>query len=298
VFPIVSDASAVPASPVLSVEGLGVGFRTEAGFAEVVRDVGFRVGRGRTLCIVGESGSGKSVTCHAILGLLAANGRITRGRVLFKGRDLATLPESELESIRGGAVGMVFQDPLGSLNPVRTIGRQIEETLRLHTGLTAGAARARALDLLGLVGIAEAEFRLASYPHQLSGGMAQRVMIAMALACEPDLLIADEPTTALDVTIQAQILDLLTRLKRELAMAMLFVTHDLGVVAQMADDVVVMRAGEVVESGPADAVLTAPRAPYTRELLAAAARLDDPAPVYCERAARSGASARSAEAAR
>jgi ABC-type dipeptide/oligopeptide/nickel transport system ATPase component len=285
-------------SAILHVDGLGVGFRTEAGFAEVVRDVGFRIERGRTLCIVGESGSGKSVTCHATLGLLAANGRITRGRVLFKDRDLAVLSEAELESIRGGAIGMVFQDPLGSLNPVRTIGRQIEETLRLHTGLKAGAVRARALDLMRLVGIAEPDFRLASYPHQLSGGMAQRVMIAMALACEPDLLIADEPTTALDVTIQAQILDLLGRLKRELSMAMLFVTHDLGVVAQMADDVVVMRAGEVVESGPADAVLTAPQAPYTRELLAAAARLDDPAPVYRARAAHAGAPAHAMEAAR
>jgi ABC-type dipeptide/oligopeptide/nickel transport system ATPase component len=270
---------------ILSVDGLGVGFRTSAGFAEVVRNVGFRIERGRTLCIVGESGSGKSVTCHAILGLLASNGRVTGGRILFKGRDLAGLREPELERIRGAEIGMVFQDPHGSLNPVHAIGRQIRETLRLHRGMSEAQAQRRAVELLSLVGIPEPELRLASYPHQLSGGMAQRVMIAMALSCEPDLLIADEPTTALDVTIQAQILDLLQRLKRELSMSILFVTHDLGVVAQMADDVVVMRHGEVVESGPAREVLTRPQAPYTRELLAAAARLDDPAPVYRARAA-------------
>jgi ABC-type dipeptide/oligopeptide/nickel transport system ATPase component len=174
----------------------------------------------------------------------------------------------------------VFQDPLGSLNPVHSVGRQLREVLRLHRGLDAVTSRRRSLELMSLVGIPEPELRLGSYPHQLSGGMAQRVMIAMALACEPDLLIADEPTTALDVTIQAQILDLLQRLKSELSMSILFVTHDLGVVAQMADDVVVMRHGQVVESGSLEDVFLRPRAAYTRELLGAAARLDDPAPVY------------------
>jgi ABC-type dipeptide/oligopeptide/nickel transport system ATPase component len=267
-------------TPILTVDRLGVGFLTASGFTEVVRDVSFTLGQGRTLCIVGESGSGKSVTCHAILGLLAANGRVTGGKVLFQDRDLTALSERELETIRGGRIGMVFQDPLGSLNPVHSVGRQLREVLRLHRGLDAAASRRRSLELLSLVGIPEPELRLASYPHQLSGGMAQRVMIAMALACEPDLLIADEPTTALDVTIQAQILDLLLRLKSELSMSILFVTHDLGVVAQMADDVVVMRHGQVVESGSLEDVFLRPRAAYTRELLGAAARLDDPAPVY------------------
>jgi ABC-type dipeptide/oligopeptide/nickel transport system ATPase component len=267
-------------TPILTVDRLGVGFGAAAGFTEVVREVSFTLGQGRTLCIVGESGSGKSVTCHAILGLLAANGRITGGEVLFHGRDLTSLSERELETIRGGRIGMVFQDPLGSLNPVHSVGRQLREVLRLHRGLDAVASRRRSLELMSLVGIPEPELRLGSYPHQLSGGMAQRVMIAMALACEPDLLIADEPTTALDVTIQAQILDLLQRLKSELSMSILFVTHDLGVVAQMADDVVVMRHGQVVESGSLEDVFLRPRAAYTRELLGAAARLDDPAPVY------------------
>jgi ABC-type dipeptide/oligopeptide/nickel transport system ATPase component len=267
-------------TPILTVDRLSVGFLSASGFTQVVREVSFTLGQGRTLCIVGESGSGKSVTCHAILGLLAANGRVTGGEVLFQGRDLTALSERELEPIRGGRIGMVFQDPLGSLNPVHSVGRQLREVLRLHRGLDAAAARRRSLELMGLVGIPEPELRLASYPHQFSGGMAQRVMIAMALACEPELLIADEPTTALDVTIQAQILDLLLRLKSELSMSILFVTHDLGVVAQMADDIVVMRHGQVVESGSLEDVFLRPRAAYTRELLGAAARLDDPAPVY------------------
>jgi ABC-type microcin C transport system duplicated ATPase subunit YejF len=225
------------------------------------------------------------VTCHAILGLLARNGRKTAGSILFKGDDLGLMRESQLERLRGDDIGMVFQDPVGSLNPVHTVGSQLRETLRLHRGLSDAQSRTRALDLMRLMGIPEPELRLKAYPHQLSGGLAQRVMIAMALACEPDLLIADEPTTALDVTIQAQILDLLNRLKREFAMAMLFVTHDLGVVAEMADDILVMRHGQVVESGEAQTVLSRPQAPYTRQLLEAAARLDDPAPVYRERAA-------------
>jgi ABC-type dipeptide/oligopeptide/nickel transport system ATPase component len=271
--------------PVLSVEGLRVGFRGTAGWADVLHDVGFSVDPGRTLCIVGESGSGKSITCQAILGILARNGRMTAGRILFEGRDLAALPEQELQRIRGGAIGMVFQDPLGSLNPVHTVGSQLNEALALHTPLSAAQRAARALELLEMVGIPEPRQRLRSYVHQFSGGMAQRVMIAMALACGPRLLIADEPTTALDVTIQAQILDLLNRLKAQLGMAMLFITHDLGVVAEMADDVVVMRQGRVVESAPAAQLFSDPRECYTQHLLAAMPRLDIRAPVYRPREA-------------
>jgi ABC-type dipeptide/oligopeptide/nickel transport system ATPase component len=269
---------------ILSVEGLSIGFRTDAGFAQVVHDVSFHVDRGKTLCVVGESGSGKSVTCQAILGLLPRNGRRTAGRVLFEGHDLCAMSERELESIRGKGIGMVFQDPLGSLNPVHTVGSQLRETLKLHTGLDAAGRRSRAVALLRLVGIPEPERRLDAYAHQLSGGMAQRVMIAMALACDPRLLIADEPTTALDVTIQAQILDLLNRLKAELGMGILFITHDLGVVSEMADDVVVMRHGRRVEGGPIGDVFDDPQMPYTRELLAAMPHLSRKAPVYRERA--------------
>lgn len=265
---------------VLSVQGLRVGFRTSAGYADVVHGVSFTVDQGRTLCLVGESGSGKSVTCQAILGLLTQKGRQTGGSILFQGRDLATLSERELLQVRGGGIGMVFQDPLGSLNPVHTVGRQLDETLRLHTRLDAAARGNRALELLEMVGIPEPRQRLASYVHQFSGGMAQRVMIAMALACEPRLLIADEPTTALDVTIQAQILELLNRLKAKLGMAILFITHDLGVVAEMADDVVVMRHGRIVEAAPVVQLFNKPNEAYTRELLAAMPRLDAPAPVY------------------
>jgi len=265
---------------VLSVQGLRVGFRTSAGFADVLHDVSFGVAQGRTLCIVGESGSGKSITCQAILGLLPRNGRQTGGRILFQDRDLALLPESELCQVRGGGIGMVFQDPLGSLNPVHTVGGLLDETLALHTPLKRGQRRARAIELLEMVGIPEPRQRLASHVHQFSGGMAQRVMIAMALACNPTLLIADEPTTALDVTIQAQILELLNRLKAELGMAILFITHDLGVVAEMADDVAVMRHGHIVETASAARLFAEPAEAYTRELLAAMPRLDTRAPVY------------------
>jgi len=270
----------VVSEPVLAVHGLHAGFRGAAGWTDVLHDVGFSVDAGRTLCIVGESGSGKSITCQAILGILPRNGRMTAGRILFEGRDLATLPEQALQRIRGGTIGMVFQDPLGSLNPVHTVGSQLHEALALHTDLSGSQRAARALELLEMVGIPEPRQRLASYVHQFSGGMAQRVMIAMALACGPRLLIADEPTTALDVTIQAQILDLLNRLKARLGMAMLFITHDLGVVAEMADDVVVMRHGRVVEAAPAKQLFARPREEYTRELLAAMPRLDIRAPVY------------------
>ena len=269
-------------APILSVEGLSVGFMTDAGFRETVHDVSFSVERGKTLGIVGESGSGKSVTCQAILGLLARNGRRTAGRILFDGRDLCAFSEREMETIRGKGIGMVFQDPLGSLNPVHTVGRQLRETLMLHTNLEEAGRQRRAVELLRMVGIPEPERRLASYAHQLSGGMAQRVMIAMSLACNPKLLIADEPTTALDVTIQAQILDLLNRLKSEIDMGILFITHDLGVVAEMADDVVVMRHGRQVETGHIRDVFARPQMAYTQELLAAMPHLNRKAPVYRE----------------
>jgi ABC-type dipeptide/oligopeptide/nickel transport system ATPase component len=271
--------------PLLDVDGLTVGFRTSTGYADVLHGVSFSARKGATTCIVGESGSGKSVTSQAVMGLLPPNGRRTAGRILFEGRDLAAAGESELESLRGRGIAMVFQDPLGSLNPVHTVGGQLREALRLHSKLSRAERQARAVELLRITGIPEPEQRLSAYAHQLSGGMAQRVMIAMALAGAPRLLIADEPTTALDVTIQAQILDLLNRLKHELGMTMLFITHDFGVVAEMADEIVVMRHGRVVETGPAARVLTAPEAPYTRELLAAMPRLDVPAPRYRERAA-------------
>ena len=265
---------------VLSVENLSVSFRTDSAVVTAVRDVSFTLERGQTLCIVGESGSGKSVTCQAILGLTAGNGQVTAGRVIFAGADLAKLPESALQKIRGRRISMIFQDPVASLNPIHSIGAQIGEALTLHERLSTVAARARAMELLRQVGIPEPERRLREYPHQLSGGMNQRVMIAMALACRPDLLIADEPTTALDVTIQAQILDLMRRLQTEIGMSILFITHDLGVVAEMADRVVVMRHGQVVESGSLQQVFGAPQQPYTRELLDLVPRLDTPAPQY------------------
>jgi ABC-type dipeptide/oligopeptide/nickel transport system ATPase component len=268
--------------PILSVEGLSVGFMTAAGFSETVDDVSFAVERGKTLCVVGESGSGKSVTCQAIMGLLPRNGRRTAGRILYEGRDLCALSEHEMEAIRGKGIGMVFQDPLGSLNPVHTVGRQLRETLMLHTDLDERGRRSRALELMRMVGIPEPERRLASYAHQFSGGMAQRVMIAMALACNPKVLIADEPTTALDVTIQAQILDLLNRLKSELGMGILFITHDLGVVAEMADDVVVMRHGRQVECGAIGEIFARPRMAYTQELLASMPHLNRKAPIFRE----------------
>jgi ABC-type dipeptide/oligopeptide/nickel transport system ATPase component len=277
--------AAADGPPLLAVEDLTVGFRTASGYATILEGVSFAVRKGCTTCVVGESGSGKSVSCQAVLGLLPGNGRRTGGRVLFEGRDLAALSEADMTTVRGRGIGMVFQDPLGSLNPVHSVGAQLRETLRLHTALSAPQRDARALELLRMVGIPEPRQRLDSYVHQFSGGMAQRVMIAMALAGEPRLLIADEPTTALDVTIQAQVLDLIARLKDELGMAVLFVTHDLGVVAEMADDVVVLRHGRVVESGPAARVLSAPQAGYTRELLAAMPRLDAPAPIYREASA-------------
>jgi oligopeptide/dipeptide ABC transporter ATP-binding protein len=233
-----------------------------------VIDVSFDVVAGETLCIVGESGSGKSVTAFSILRLVQPPGRIAGGRVLFRGRDLLTLPERELDKVRGGNIGFVFQEPMTALNPVFTIGNQIEETLAIHGVARGREATARATDLLRAVRMDDAERRLREYPHQLSGGLRQRALIAMALACHPSLLIADEPTTALDVTIQAEILDLLRDLKARLGLALILITHDLGVVAEMADRVAVMYAGRIVEQAPVRALFAQPKHPYTKGLLA------------------------------
>jgi len=252
----------------LQVENLRTCFHTRMGVMKAVDGVDLEVAEGRTLGIVGESGSGKSVTALSIMGLIERPGRVVEGsRILFEGRDLATLPEPQMQAIRGNAISMIFQEPMTSLNPVYTAGDQITEAIRLHRRLSARQARERAVALLGIVGIPSPAQRLSAYPHQMSGGMRQRVMIAMALACEPRLLIADEPTTALDVTIQAQILELLRELRARLGMSMILITHDLGVVAEMCDDVAVMYAGRVVERGPVNAIFRNPQHPYTEALL-------------------------------
>ncbi len=257
----------------LEVTALQTHFGTPDGVVRAVEGLSFTVAAGETLAIVGESGCGKSVTSMSILRLIATPpGRIA-GSIRFQGRELLALPEAEMRRIRGNEIAMIFQEPMTSLNPVLTIGRQITETLRLHQQLTAAAAEARAIETLVLVGIPAPERRVREYPHQLSGGMRQRVMIAMALACNPKLLIADEPTTALDVTIQAQILDLMRGLKQRIGSAIMLITHDLGVVAETAERVVVMYAGRKVEEAPVDALFARPLHPYTRGLMGAVPRL-------------------------
>jgi oligopeptide/dipeptide ABC transporter ATP-binding protein len=252
----------------LHVENLRTWFDSDRGPIRAVDGVDFEIEIGRTLGIVGESGSGKSVTALSVMRLIESPGHIAdESRIVFEGHDLATLAESEMERIRGDEISMIFQEPMTSLNPVYTVGEQIAEAVRIHEKLGAKEASARAVEMLELVGIPEAERRATDYPHQLSGGMRQRVMIGIALACNPKLLIADEPTTALDVTIQAQILELMTELRERLGMAMVLITHDLGVVAEMCDDVVVMYAGRVVERGPVEDVFTSPQHPYTEALL-------------------------------
>ena len=255
-------------TPLLDVDDLTTYFFTRDGVVRAVDGVSFKVERGEVLAIVGESGCGKSVTSLSIMRLIASPpGRYVKGRVLFEGRDLLQLPEPEMRKIRGDAISMIFQEPMTSLNPVLTIGRQIAEALVLHRGSSREQAAQRTVELLRLVRIPEAERRATQYPHELSGGMRQRVMIAMALACEPRLLIADEPTTALDVTIQAQILELMRELQRETGAAIVLITHDLGVVAEMAERVVVMYAGRKVEEAPVAELFARPRHPYTRGLL-------------------------------
>jgi len=256
------------AKPLLEVRGLVTRFLVGGKELRAVDGVSFDVAAGGTLGVVGESGSGKSVTALSILRLIAdPPGRVIGGEVRFEGRDLVSLPEPELRKIRGDRISMIFQEPMTSLNPVMTCGDQVAEPLVIHRGLSWKAARAEAAALFKRVGIGDPERRVHDYPHQMSGGMRQRVMIAMALACKPQLLIADEPTTALDVTIQAQILALLAELRRELGMALVLITHDLGIVAETCDDVVVMYAGQVVERAPARALYRAPRHPYTAGLL-------------------------------
>jgi oligopeptide/dipeptide ABC transporter ATP-binding protein len=260
--------------PLLSVEDLEVRFWTGRGIIHAVNGVSFDIAPGETLGIVGESGCGKSVTSLAILGILPRAGRVTNGSAHFEGRDLIGLPDDELRRIRGKEIAMIFQDPMTSLNPVLTIGRQIREALETHFDLEKDEAERRSAELLDRVGIPSAKSRVRDYPHQFSGGMRQRAMIAMALACEPKLLIADEPTTALDVTIQAQILDLLRELVAERDAALILITHDLGVVAGMCERINVMYAGMFMETGSAAQVFARPRHPYTLGLLQSVPRLD------------------------
>jgi oligopeptide/dipeptide ABC transporter ATP-binding protein len=260
--------------PLLEINNLVTTFHTPAGRVPAVDGVSLSIERGKTLGLVGESGCGKSVTAMSILRLVAAPGVIEEGEILLRDAsggvlNLVTLPEPRLREVRGGRIGMIFQEPMTSLNPVFTIGNQIAEAVLLHRDVSRAEARGRALEMLELVRMADPKRRLDEYPHQLSGGMRQRVVIAMALACEPDLIIADEPTTALDVTIQAQILDLLADLRERLGTAILLITHDLGVVAETCDDVAVMYAGRIVEQAPAAALFAKPRHPYTIGLLAA-----------------------------
>jgi peptide/nickel transport system ATP-binding protein len=253
----------------LKVENLQVEFKTRRGQALVLNGIDFELNAGETLCVVGESGCGKSMTALALLGLIPMPpGRVKDGRILFQGEDLLKAAPERMRAVRGNRISMIFQEPMTSLNPVFTVGDQIAESLRLHRGLDKAAARERAIDMLRQVGIPAPERRIDEYPHQLSGGMRQRVMIAIALACEPDILIADEPTTALDVTVQAQIFDLLRELQRDKGTAIVLITHDMGAVAEMADRVIVMYAGRVIEQGTTEEVIADSQHPYTRGLIA------------------------------
>ena len=269
-----ASGSAIPDSNLLEIERLAVSFRGESGEAVPVRGVSFDVRAGETMALVGESGSGKSVTSLAIMGLLPRPaGRVSEGAIRFRGKhgalqDLPKLPDPAMRKLRGGEIAMIFQEPMTSLNPVLTVGEQIAEQVRQHMGLSRAASFARAQEMLALVEIPDAHRRAHDYPHHMSGGMRQRVMIALAMSCNPRLLIADEPTTALDVTIQAQILALIDKLRRETGMSVLFITHNLGVVAEIADRVTVMYAGEVVETAPVRDLFRTPRHPYTRALIA------------------------------
>ncbi|HWK96344.1 MAG TPA: ABC transporter ATP-binding protein [Pseudolabrys sp.] len=264
--------------PLLKVENLSVAFGLGTHEVHAVKGVSFEIGKGETVALVGESGSGKSVTALSVMKLLPyPSARHPSGTITFKGQELLAMPENEIRKVRGNDITIIFQEPMTSLNPLHTIEKQIAEVLLLHKGLTGPAARARIIELLTQVGIPDPEGRLESYPHQMSGGQRQRVMIAMALANEPDLLIADEPTTALDVTVQAQILKLLKDIQTRLGMSMLFITHDLGIVRKLADRVCVMQRGEIVEQGPVEEVFTRPQHPYTQALLAAEPK-PDPAP--------------------
>jgi oligopeptide transport system ATP-binding protein len=263
--------------PLLEVRDLRTEFVTQEGIVHAVNGISYSLREGEALGIVGESGCGKSVGALSVMRLIPTPpGRIAGGEILFNGRDLLSLRDEDMRRIRGNDIAMVFQDPMTSLNPVLTIGRQIGEALELHKGMDRKAARQRTIELLELVGIPSARARVDDYPHQFSGGMRQRVMIAMAISCEPRLLIADEPTTALDVTIQAQILDIMLRLRRELGMALILITHDLGVVAGVCDRIAVMYAGHIVEEATAEDLFAEPRHPYTLGLLRSLPRIDEP----------------------
>ena len=251
----------------LEVNDLRTSFFTDAGEVKAVNGISFQLDRGKVLGIVGESGSGKSVTAYSIMQILASTGKIVGGSIKLDGEELVDAGEKKMRKVRGNKISIIFQDPMTSLNPTHTIGHQLTEAILLHTGRNKKQAKERAVEMLRLVNINEPEKRMKQYPHELSGGMRQRVVIAMALACEPDILIADEPTTALDVTIQAQILDLMTSLQKELGMAIIMITHDLGVVAQMCDEVIVMYAGSICEQGTADEIFYNPRHEYTKGLL-------------------------------
>ena len=268
---------AVERQPLLEVKNLKTWFYTPDGIVKAVNGVSYTLNEGEALGLVGESGCGKSVSAMSIMRLIPTPpGRIVEGEVIFDGKDLLKLNDEGIRRVRGNDIAMIFQDPMTSLNPVLTIGRQIGEALELHKGMSRDQARKRTIELLELVGIPAARSRVDDYPHQFSGGMRQRVMIAMALSCDPKLLIADEPTTALDVTIQAQILDLIGQLRRDLGMAVIMITHDLGVVAGVADKINVMYAGYIVESAPAEQLFAKPRHPYTLGLLRSIPRIDEP----------------------
>ena len=258
----------------VEVKNLEVSFFTYAGEVKAVRGISYNLKPGEALGIVGESGSGKSVSSYGLMGIIPEPGKVIGGQILFEGRDVTAMSEKELLKIRGKDISMIFQDPMTSLNPLFTIGNQIEESLRKHTSLDKDQRQKRMVELLTLVGINQPEKRLKQYPHEFSGGMRQRVMIAMALACDPKLLIADEPTTALDVTIQAQILELLKELKDKIHMGIVFITHDLGVVSDICDSISVMYAGTIVESGSSDQIFYEPRHPYTWGLLASVPKID------------------------
>ena len=265
----------------LEVKNLETEFKIKRGLVKAVNGVSFEIEKGEILAVVGESGSGKSVTSLSIMGLIEKPGRISNGEILFNGQELTKMSKKEMQAIRGDKISMIFQEPMTSLNPVYRIKDQIVESILTHTKMTKKEAEDHAVEMLRLVGIPDPERRAEDYPHQMSGGMRQRVMIAMALACNPELLIADEPTTALDVTIQAQILDLINSIREKLNMSVLLITHDLGVVAETADKVVVMYCGRVVEKGTVEEIFTDPRHPYTKGLLESIPRMDkDVKPLY------------------
>ncbi|MFD3539460.1 ABC transporter ATP-binding protein [Streptomyces sp. NPDC058662] len=279
---IIDKTSNVPAPrsapegiPLLEVRDLHVEFHTRDGVAKAVNGVSYSVNAGETLAVLGESGSGKSVTAQAIMGILdMPPGKIPHGEILFQGRDLLKMPAEEFRKVRGQKIAMIFQDALSSLNPVHTVGAQLGEMYRVHRGMSKKDATAKAIELMDRVKIPAAKARVGDYPHQFSGGMRQRIMIAMAMALEPDLIIADEPTTALDVTVQAQVMDLLSELQREMNMGLILITHDLGVVADVADKIAVMYGGRIVENAPVHEIYKHPAHPYTRGLLDSIPRLD------------------------